>query len=180
MNSPSHRNRHQTPLTFEDLQPITACGRTLEVLDVEVAGLVGWSDKEVESLVSHLPLLRELTIRTDEESRGTWSDPPHTTLHAIAVITSFCPKIHTIAVDIDARIVAEPPEQAHRALRILQVYNSPVVDPTAVASFLVRLSQSEDFSIDGHQSSPYCEGWNAVRDAMPALRQALAQVGETD
>ncbi|KAG9007906.1 hypothetical protein FRB94_013853 [Tulasnella sp. JGI-2019a] len=164
-------------LSLKELWPLTRC-RALETLRTNIRGLgaIDWTDGDVESLVSHLPRLKELAVRHyyydgDIEEWPT----PKATLQALVAIITACSAISVIELEIDATVIPHwVTKESHASLKSVVVCNSPIVDSIGVASFLIRLASSDGSSIQMAEEVPDSDYDSIWEDTMQLVQQGIA------
>ncbi|KAG9033397.1 hypothetical protein FRB95_014845 [Tulasnella sp. JGI-2019a] len=150
----------------------------LETLRTNIRGLgaIDWTDGDVESLVSHLPRLKELAVRHyyydgDIEEWPT----PKATLQALVAIITACSAISVIELEIDATVIPHwVTKESHASLKSVVVCNSPIVDSIGVASFLIRLASSDGSSIQMAEEVPDSDYDSIWEDTMQLVQQGIA------
>lgn len=165
-----------TPLSYVRMAPI-ACCRSLKFLRVSMEnGRVTTHDEDLERLVSQLSQLRHLTIF----GRGHINDTatPALTLQAFAIVASSCPKIESIALEVNA--LTRPPSptphpskalKRHPRLRKIRVRESPIDDPRAAASFFDTLCGAQRFALTYWYTNRWRDGWDDVESLVHQYRK---------
>lgn len=130
------------------LRPLHAC-KHLQVLRISTLQRFELGDGDIEALVSHLPHLRKLTLRS-RWKYNTLGELPLTTLRALSIVAAYCPMITEIVLQINTSTGAESyPSAPHKNLRRVHVDNSPLnsdmVQPLVL--FFDRLSENERFTL---------------------------------
>lgn len=125
-------------LQYNDLVPISRCAG-LERLEVVVPQLA-LTDEEVRSIVRHLPALKHLTLNA--------ACSPRQTIQVLGIVSSECPVIETMNMNIFAsaeHTPKDPPARLHRTLRDVTTRLWGFDDPKAVALYVCRLSAVPEF-----------------------------------
>ena len=144
-------------------------------------------DDEIHSLAQAWPQLVSLKLQAGRVMR-----PFACTLCALTSFAQYCPHLHHLALDLDAR--ATTYEQTHkhgarqRTLRYLDVDRSPIRSALAVAAFIttvfpdIEVLRFADTSIDPEIDDPEAEDldeeveqvrateWGKVERLLPLLR----------
>lgn len=158
------------------LRPLVQC-HGLQELFVTTCGSSELTDRQIEEFTSGLPLLRVLRFHCS----GWIDSPPATTLRALDIITTNCPLMETVSLDVDASKLPEhlplhPAE--HFCLLELGQHHIQNRKPLTVALYLSYLSSTPGrFEVTNSDwGTRFVESrrvWKAVRDLVPKLQKAL-------
>lgn len=169
---------HVKVLSYSDLHPLRHC-HNLEELDIVArTGDSDLADEEIEELTSCWSRLKLLSL-----SGETWVDRgPTATLHAFDIITSHCPDIEVISLDITASSDHLPkglPTHPRPRLRRINIGDHPIEPGGAkvVALYLSHLSSTSGEFVIG-DTVIECEAeddrvvvWYDVRDLASSLQK---------
>ncbi|KAJ7614442.1 hypothetical protein FB45DRAFT_936958 [Roridomyces roridus] len=164
-------------ISVTSLSPLFAFG---DLTNVCLSGPVGLDldDGSIARLASAWPRLLCLCI----ESTSFKIVPPRATLSCLFSLAQFCPDLRTLQMPIDATLIPQwqdqKPERTRphqKALTMLNLSDSPVGPPLAVAGFLSGLFPKLESVRYGRLRDPDTgalnDAWRkAVGDALPLLR----------
>lgn len=155
-------------VSSEILQPLHSCGALRELSINLINGQVQLDDDDIAGLIPHLPSLERLSLLGDR-SEGRFP-----TLLALVAITTACPAINDISLEIDATgSIPEIDFEPLQLLSTLSVHDSEIDDPESVALFLSRLSNAEFSVHHGYFGVEYYwKRWEKVREDVAGLQRA--------